>query len=50
MYGEQQRNMGPFSTPHIPLFLQMKFTLVEFSCKQYVDIVAARASHQVAYM
>ena len=25
----------------------MKFTLVVFSCKQYVDIVAARSSHSM---
>ena len=32
-------------SPHSTLPEGMKFTLVVFSCKQYVDIVAARSSH-----
>ena len=32
-------------SPYYTLPEGMKFTLVVFSCKQYVDIVAARSSH-----
>ena len=32
-------------SPYYTLPEGMKFTLVVFSCKQYVDVVAARSSH-----
>ena len=32
-------------SPYYTLPEGMKFTLIVFSCKQYVDIVAARSSH-----
>ena len=36
-----------YPVPYSTLPEGMKFTLVVFSCKQYIDIVGARASHQV---
>ena len=36
-------------SPYSTLPEGMKFTLVVFSCKQYVDVVAARASRALAY-
>ena len=38
---------GRIPLPYSTLPEGMKFTLVVFSCKRYVDIVTASASHQV---
>ena len=45
-----ESNSGIWAVLHSPYYTLpegMKFTLVVFSCKQYVDVVAARSSHSM---